>query len=323
MIILQSLDAIHMNDKIIETERLILRPFTDTDVEAVLEFNSHPEVVRYTGEEPLQTLEEAQSVINTVRNRDYNVQGYGRMAVVHKLDNKVIGFSGLKWEADIEETDIGYRFLPKYWGKGIATESCLPLLEYGFVELGLHRIVGLAYPANVASCKVLEKIGMQHYKTDYFPGDDKKCLWHKIENSNAKPIVVSKEINCTQEKAWSALTILDEMKKWYFDQIVAFEAKVGFATQFVIHNEGRTFTHKWKVVDLKPEESISCSWQYDEYKGISKATFRVEKIKQGVSVTVTCTGLETFPQDVPEFKSESCRGGWEYFLNRLKDYCEG
>lgn len=311
-----------MNEKIIETERLILRPFKNTDVEAVLEFNSHPEVVRYTGEKPLKSLEEAQSVINTIWHRDYSVQGYGRFAVVYKPDNKVIGFSGLKWESDIGETDIGYRFLPQYWGKGIATESCLPLLDYGYRELGLHRIVGLAYPENIASCKVLEKIGMQHYKTDYFPGDEKKCLWHKKENTKATPIIVSQDINCTQDKVWSALTILDEMKKWYFEQIEAFAATIGFATQFEVRNEGKVFTHKWKVVDLKPNASISYTWQYAEYPGNSKVNFKITKLEQGIQVTVSCTGLETFPQDIPEFNVESCKGGWEYFLNRLKNYCE-
>ncbi len=311
-----------MENKTIETERLILRRFTDSDVEAVFEFNSHPEVVRYTGEKPLRSIEEAQNVIDTVWKRDYNIQGYGRFAVVYKPDNKVIGFSGLKWESDIGETDIGYRFLPEYWGKGIATESCLPLLDYGFNDLGLHQIVGLAYPDNVASCKVLEKIGMRHYKTDYFPGDSIKCRWHKMENKKSNPIIVSQDIRCTKAKAWSAISQLEEMKKWYFEQIETFEAHIGFATQFVIHHEGKTFTHKWNVVDVQSEESISYLWRYDEYNGISKSKFTMEETDQAVRITVTCTGLETFPQDIPEFKEESCRGGWEYFLQRLKDYCE-
>lgn len=169
----------HM-DKVIETDRLILRPFVDSDVEAVYEFNSHPEVIRYTGESPVKSKQEAQDIITTIWKRDYEIQGYGRFAVVYKPDNKVIGFSGLKWEADIGETDIGYRFLPEYWGQGIATESCIPLLKYGFDDLGLKQIVGLAYPENVASCKVLMKIGMNLYKTGKFPGDDKECNWYKV-----------------------------------------------------------------------------------------------------------------------------------------------
>lgn len=311
-----------MNPINIETQRLLLRPFEERDRQAVLEFNSHPDVVKYTGEEALRTLEEAEKVIETIWKRDYEIQGYGRLAVVYKPDNKVIGFSGLKWEADIEQTDIGYRFLPQYWGKGIATESCLPLLDYGFEKLGLHQIVGLAYPANIASCKVLEKIGMHQYKTDYFPGDDKKCLWHKIKNKKATPIVVSQDIECSKEKVWTAITVVDKMRKWYFEQLERFEAKLGFSTHFLILNANKRFTHRLKVTYVKTYDSISYLWRYDEYEGVSKSNFKIVETAKGVNVTITCTGLETFPQNVDEFKPQSCQAGWEYFINRLKNYCE-
>ncbi len=165
--------------KVIETDRLILRAFVDSDVEEVLAFNSHPEVMRYTGDTQITSLQDAQKIITTIWHRDYEVHGYGRFAVIYKPDNKVIGFSGLKWEAAIGETDIGYRFLPEYWGKGIATESCIPVMEFGFKDLGLKQIVGLAYPENIASCRVLQKLGMEHYKTEKFPGDDIICNWYK------------------------------------------------------------------------------------------------------------------------------------------------
>jgi len=309
-------------NKVIETDRLILRAFVDSDVEDVFAFNSHPEVIRYTGDILIKSLQDAQDIITTIWTRDYEVRGYGRFAVVHKEDNKVIGFSGLKWEAEIGETDIGYRFLPDYWGQGIATESCIPVMEYGFNELGLEQIVGLAYPENIASCKVLQKIGMKKYKTGCFPGDVKECNWYKKRNPMSKPIIVTKEINCKKDKVWSAITVFDEMHQWYFEQIDSFEAKVGFATEFVIHNEGRNFTHQWKVLEVKTNESILYSWQYPEYPGRSISKFNLIETEYGSSVSVTCTGLETIPNDVPEFEPESCKGGWEYFLNRLKEYCE-
>ncbi len=309
-------------NKVIETERLIIRPFVDGDVEAVYEFNSHPEVIKYTGNALVKNLQEAQDIITTIWHRDYKIHGYGRFAVVYKPDNKVIGFSGLKWEADLDATDIGYRFLPEYWGMGIATESCIPILQYGFEELGLDKIVGLALPDNIASCKVLEKIGMHHYKTANFPGEDLMCNWYKKENPESNPIVVTREIKCDKEKIWSAITDINEMKQWYFDQIPSFEAKLGFATEFVIYNEGRTFTHQWSVLDVKPNDTITYSWQYPEYPGRSQSKFSIVESDQGTSITLSCTGLETFPDDIPEFTRESCEGGWNYFLNRLKDYCE-
>ena len=138
----------------------------------------------------------------------------------------------------------------------------------------------------------------------------------------SNPIVVTKDIKCTKEEIWSALTILDEMRKWYFEQIESFEPKVGFSTEFVIHNEGKTFTHQWKVIDVKPYESITYSWQYAEYSGRSTSKFTILETEQGSTVSVTCLGLETFPDDIPEFKRESCEGGWNYFMKRLKEYCE-
>ena len=138
----------------------------------------------------------------------------------------------------------------------------------------------------------------------------------------ATPIIVSKEVKCDKTKMWSAITKLEEMHQWYFEQIKSFEAKVGFNTEFVIHNEGRRFTHQWKVLEVNMNTSITYSWQYPEYSGLSESKFAIMETKQGVLITVTCTGLESFPIDVPEFKRESCEGGWNYFLNRLKEYCE-
>lgn len=168
--------------KVIETDRLILRAFVDNDVKDVLKFNSDPKVMRYTGCKVINSLEEAQDIISNTWHQDYTTYGYGRFAVIYKPHNKVIGFSGLKWETDLKETDIGYRFLSEYWGMGIATESCIPVMKYGFNELGLKRIVGLALLENIASCKVLEKIGMEHYKTENFPGENLMCNWYKKEN---------------------------------------------------------------------------------------------------------------------------------------------
>lgn len=169
---------------IIETERLILRPFDMNDAEAVYEFNSNPEIMKYTGDELLHSLERAKEIINDVWFSDYEKYGYGRYAVVHKADNKVIGFCGLKYLPELDATDIGYRFLPEYWGKGIATEAAKPFIEYGFKHFGLKRIIGIAMPDNIGSCKVLEKIGLSFYKVDDYNGDGIMCNWYEIHNSN-------------------------------------------------------------------------------------------------------------------------------------------
>jgi RimJ/RimL family protein N-acetyltransferase len=147
----------------LETERLILREFDEGDAEAFLALGSDPAILRYVGHPGggLTSLEQALAEMRARPLADYHKHGFGRWAVVHKADGKVIGFAGLKRLEDLGgEVDLGYRFLPAYWGKGLATEASRPVVEYGFTRLGLRRIIGLVDPENVASVRVLEKVGM-------------------------------------------------------------------------------------------------------------------------------------------------------------------
>jgi len=169
---------------IIETERLILREFTVNDVESVYEFNSNVELHKYTGDEIIKSKERAKEIITDIWLKDYEKYGYGRWAVVYKPENKVIGFAGLKYLTEINETDIGYRFLPEYWGKGLASEISNEIIKYGFNKLNLNRIIGIAMPENIGSWKVLEKIGLELYKVDKYDGDGKDYNWYKIDRQN-------------------------------------------------------------------------------------------------------------------------------------------
>lgn len=174
-------------DYLIETERLILREFTINDADAVYEFNSNPEVQKYTGDELIDSLERAKELILNISLKEYKNYGYGRWAVVYKTDNKVIGFAGLKYLPELDETDIGFRFLPQYWGKGIATEASKEVVKYGFENLGLESIIGIAMPKNIGSCKVLEKLGFHLYRIDEYEGDGGNYRWYKLERSNYRP----------------------------------------------------------------------------------------------------------------------------------------
>jgi RimJ/RimL family protein N-acetyltransferase len=149
----------------LETERLILRPFTLDDAEAWLPLISLPEIIRYTGDVPATSVDEARESLRTRPLRDYQVHGYGRMAVIEKASGRLVGFSGLKYVAELRDVDIGYRFLPDCWGKGYATESARPLMEQGWKQLGLKRIVGTVHPGNPASGRVLEKLGLSYERT--------------------------------------------------------------------------------------------------------------------------------------------------------------
>ena len=147
---------------VLETERLVLREFDEEDAAAFYILGSDPAIIRYTADPGggLASVEHAAEILRSHPIADYRKHGFGRWACVYKASGGVIGFAGLKYLDDLREVDIGYRLLPAYWGRGLATEACRAVLDYGRTRLGIGRIIGLVDPANVASVRVLEKLGL-------------------------------------------------------------------------------------------------------------------------------------------------------------------
>lgn len=164
----------------IETDRILLRPFTEDDVIAVFAFGSSSEVNTYTGDKNLEEQDQAMHIIRKTWFVDYKTYGYGRLTVIHKADKKVIGFAGIKFLTELEETDLGYRFLPEYWGMGLATEVSKPLVKHTFENFKLDQLIGIAMRENIASQRVLEKIGLTWYKDDEVMGDGENHKWYKL-----------------------------------------------------------------------------------------------------------------------------------------------
>jgi [ribosomal protein S5]-alanine N-acetyltransferase len=158
-----------------ETERLLLREILPEDEAALFELDSDPEVHRYVGKRPVETLEQIKMVIAFIRQQ-YSDNGIGRWAVVEKSSGQFIGWAGLKLFTDevngIKDFyELGYRFMKKHWGKGYATEAAKAILAYGFEELELTAIYGMTDPENTASKKVLEKAGLKYVETFDFAGE--------------------------------------------------------------------------------------------------------------------------------------------------------
>ena len=156
---------------ILQTPRLYLREFTLDDAQLLIDLNSDPEVTRYTGDGPVKDPEDGQRILREIILPQY-VNKIGRWAVHLKDTNEFIGWCGLKHIADLNETDLGYRFFQKHWGKGYATESSKAVMEYGLNTLKLQQIVGRASVANINSIKVLEKCGLLYKEHAVEHGDE-------------------------------------------------------------------------------------------------------------------------------------------------------
>lgn len=142
-----------------QTPRLFLRQFTEADAPLILELNSDPEIVKYLHEPTLKTVDHAAQILKDIILPQYD-NGLGRWAIHVKENNEFIGWCGLKYRPELDEIDLGYRLMQKAWGKGYATEAAQYSLAHGFNMLNLKMITGRAHIENIASIKVLEKIGM-------------------------------------------------------------------------------------------------------------------------------------------------------------------
>ena len=149
----------------IETQRLILKSMTEEDASGLFQLNSDPEVIHYTGDKSFNNLEE---VLNFIRKYDevYKKYGYGRLSTFIKETGEYIGWCGLKYLSNKNETDIGYRFAKSFWGKGYATESAAACLDDGFNSLHLHKIIATAMKENIASINVFKKLGLKFNKDE-------------------------------------------------------------------------------------------------------------------------------------------------------------
>jgi RimJ/RimL family protein N-acetyltransferase len=153
----------------LRTERLLLRPATPDDVEPMLAVLSDPEVVRYLSG-TTSTREEVEGRIQ--RKMAHQAEhGFSTWTVEVTQTGEVIGDTGLQLlEQTGPEVEIGWRIARRHWGRGYATEAALAALVFGFEEIGLERIVAVAHPENVASIRVMEKIGLTFVRNGVFYG---------------------------------------------------------------------------------------------------------------------------------------------------------
>ena len=153
----------------IETERLALREWRESDREPFAAMNADPRVAEYLSR-PLDRTESDAFIDRVLAH--WAADGHGLWAVERRADGRFIGFIGLtppSFEAAFTPcVEIGWRLAPEAWGAGYATEGARAALAFGFERVGLDEIVSFTVPANVRSRAVMERIGMTRDPADDF-----------------------------------------------------------------------------------------------------------------------------------------------------------
>ncbi|MBA3531911.1 MAG: GNAT family N-acetyltransferase [Ardenticatenales bacterium] len=154
---------------LIETQRLQLRHLTKEDGVFILELLNEPAFIQNIGDKGVRSLADAQGYIEG-QGASYEKYGFGMYRVALKETDEPIGMCGLVKREGLEDVDIGYALLQRFWSKGYAYEAASAVLDYAKSVLRLPRIVGITAPDNHGSARVLEKIGLRYEKMVHIPG---------------------------------------------------------------------------------------------------------------------------------------------------------
>lgn len=176
-----------MNEVSIKTQRLLLRHWGDADLPSLSAMNQDPKVMEFIG--PVISEAESRAMIERTR-RSWDENGYGRFAVEISETSELIGFIGLaqcKFESHFTPAvEIGWRLARRHWGFGYATEGTTAVMSWAFGRRGLDEVVSFSSTLNIASRRVMEKIGMSRDHVDDFlhpnlaPGDPlRPCVLYR------------------------------------------------------------------------------------------------------------------------------------------------
>ncbi len=153
----------------LRTERLLVRPWRSDDLEELADLFAHPEVWWF----PLRRGFRREETVEFLRVRlnEWEQQGWGLWALVG--DGRLIGYAGFALPTFLPKVmpvpEIGWRLHPEYWGRGLATEAARAALDHGFGDLRFDQVVSIYEPDNVASGRVMERIGMTRDRDTVHP----------------------------------------------------------------------------------------------------------------------------------------------------------
>jgi RimJ/RimL family protein N-acetyltransferase len=156
----------------LETERLTLREFSARDADFILNLLNEPSFIQNIGDRGVRTLADAEGYLERGPLASYAKHGFGLLAVSSKETGELMGMCGLIKRDTLDDVDLGYAFLPKFWSKGYAVEAARRVAVFAREIVGLARIVAIVDPLNTGSIRVLERIGMSFEKHVRLSKDD-------------------------------------------------------------------------------------------------------------------------------------------------------
>ncbi len=160
----------------LQTQRLNLRMPRYDDLPDIYRLGRNPRVMRYINGGQPQTMTEARADLD--RRIHYNRHPMGYWVVELRPNRAFLGWVALKELPGSSEVELGYRLLEEYWGRGYATEASREVLRYGFEQLQLPKIVAVALEPNIASTRVMEKLGFRFERFDRFYGC--QCVYYTL-----------------------------------------------------------------------------------------------------------------------------------------------
>jgi len=167
-----------MTTVVFETERLRLRHVDAQDAAFVLELVNEPSWLRFVGDRGVHNLDDARAFIDNGPRKMYAQHGFGLFVVERKTDAVPMGLCGLIRRDTLPDVDIGFAFLPRFWGQGYAYEAAAATLMYARDVQRLDRVVAIAKPDNESSDKLLRRIGLQLEGTIRLAGSDEDLNYY-------------------------------------------------------------------------------------------------------------------------------------------------
>jgi ribosomal-protein-alanine N-acetyltransferase len=146
----------------LETSRLTLRRFEFDDALFLVRLLNEPSFIENIGDRGVRSIDDAHRYLREGPMAMYERFGFGLWRVARKSDDAAVGMCGLLKRDILPDVDIGYAFLPEYWGSGYGAEAAEATMRHGAAKFGLKRLIAVVSPGNEPSIRLLEKLGLRH-----------------------------------------------------------------------------------------------------------------------------------------------------------------